>query len=43
MLDGKYAHGIFSFQAAYATNGSVDKMHGSSTKIGVVIWFDENF
>ena len=43
ILDGKYAHGILSFQAAYSTNGSVNTMHNSNTKIGVVIWFDENF
>lgn len=43
MLDGEYANGVFTFWAAYSTDGNVEKMHGSSTKIGVAVWFDEKF
>lgn len=43
MLDGEYANGVFTFWAAYSTDGNVETMHKSSTKIGVAVWFDEKF
>lgn len=43
MLDGEYANGIFTFQASYATDGTVPSMHSSKKKIGLGVWFDENF
>lgn len=43
LLDGEYANGVFTFWAAYSTDGNVETMHKSSTKIGVAVWFDEKF